>query len=44
MIFNHYERYPFTASFQKRKVKYHIDVLEYCEYILNKLEIDVVQQ
>ncbi len=43
IIFNHYERYPFYNKLSKNeKVNITLDVLEYCEYILNKLEIDVV--
>ena len=43
MIFNHYERYPFYSKLSKNeKLNITLDVLEYCEYILNKLEIDVV--
>ena len=43
MIFNHYERYPFYSKLSKNeKLNITLDVLEYCEYILNKLEIDIV--
>ena len=43
MIFNHYERYPFYSKLSKKeKLNITLDVLEYCEYILNKLETDIV--
>jgi hypothetical protein len=43
MVFNHYERYPFYSKLSKNeKLNITLDVLEYCENILNKLEIDIV--
>lgn len=43
MIFNYYERYPFYSKLSKNeKLNITLDVLEYCENILNKLEINIV--